>query len=177
MTASLRELSISAFVFILTVLLKCRELLKETLCLGVCIDSLKMQLKFLTLRKPAKFCFSCNAIMGKNDLSNFQALMFGFSAFRSCFNTYYLFFPIVFNPSHLQLKFHAFSLIHFWMLNGRLKNCDELMQVFGQLEPYAISCLQQSLAAGFEGSYTLFMNCSQMQKCCSAWRVGWGICF
>lgn len=48
------------------------------------------------------------------------------------------------------------------------------MQVFGQLEPSAISCLQQSLAAGFEGSYTLFMKCSQMQKCCFAWRVGWG---
>lgn len=67
-------------------------------------------------------------------------------------------------------------LFHSFISECQVADC-ELMQVFGQLEPYAIRCLQQSLAAGFEGSYTLFTKCSQMQNCCSAWRVGWAICF
>lgn len=90
-------------------LLKCREFLRETVVWGLHWLTEESNSNFLTLSKTAKFCFSCNAIMKKNDLSNFQTLV-GFSAFRSSFVLLYL----LFNPSCSISCSWNFMLFHWF---------------------------------------------------------------
>lgn len=144
------------------------------------LTEVRIQSKFLSTEKTLKFFFSYNAIMRKNDISNFQWLMFVFFCFQILFYPLLAVLSVLFSPSHLYLKFHPFSLIHVWMSSGRQQNHDALMQVFGQLQSYVLSSLQQSLVAGFEWHHALHtgFECSLVGSRSLVLLGGWawGIC-
>lgn len=71
------------------------------------LTEVRIKLKFLSTEKTPNFCFSCNVILRKNDLSNFQWLIFAFSAFRS-FYPLLAVLSILFSPPCLYFKILSF---------------------------------------------------------------------